>query len=528
MDEDCTTTGYSSNVGTDDPVSPTSPLSPRQLTDTEKKEIIASLLSEGWKGPDILTILEEEYGWKISLRTLSRLRQNWGLRLCDLMPPENVPDLLPPIRASLISAHQNGFRVAEMRSQLHTELNLDVSHRTVKRYLRRLKLKQRRDDIAEGKLTREEAVAHIRHAREALLANTAGYRRMRQILVTNYGLHLPRKTVYEILSELDPEGMNMRLKRNCKRRVFRVAGPNHIWSADGHDKLKPYGITVYGFIDAWSRKVLGIFVHVTNNDPRHVGVYLLQLAQSLGGIPKKLTTDKGTETGDMATFQIQLSHEFIEDLTPEQAQEHMHYTKSIHNQRIESLWSRMMTEHNRPVIDNILKHMEKEAYDDSDPLQKLLFVFLWVPVFQASADSWVESHNAFRKRRDKRTCLPTGVAPVFSYSNPEHFQTSDLLVPIPHERFDELLEEHYPNLEQMFTHTPAFFHDVASQLFRDMGYTFQNLAIGHVWHVFDVLLPRLKEQFPPQFFVDLAANLADQNEEDEGQQDESTLEHVAS
>jgi hypothetical protein len=29
-----------------------------------------------------------------------------------------------------------------------------------------------------------------------------------------------------------------------------------------------------------------------------------------------------------------------------------------------------MTEHNRPIIDNILTHMENDVYDDGDPVQK--------------------------------------------------------------------------------------------------------------------------------------------------------------
>ncbi|EFP77836.2 uncharacterized protein PGTG_03792 [Puccinia graminis f. sp. tritici CRL 75-36-700-3] len=191
-----------------------------------------------------------------------------------------------------------------MRSQLLSELGVNVCHRTVERYLRRLKLKQRQNDLANGKITREEVVELVRHARDALLANTAGYRRMRQILVTNYGVHLPRQVVYDILREVDPEGMQLRLKKTCKRRVFHTTGPNHIWSADGHNKLNRFGITVYGFIDAWSRKILGIFVHVTNNDPRHIGAYFLHLVRAIGGIPWKLTTDRGTETGKMGSFQI--------------------------------------------------------------------------------------------------------------------------------------------------------------------------------------------------------------------------------
>jgi hypothetical protein len=78
--------------------------------------------------------------------------------------------------------------------------------------------------------------------------------------------------VYKILKDIDPEGMKAWLRQTCKRRVFHTYGPNHIWSCDGHDKLKRFGIIVYGFIDAWSQKILGMFVHVTNNDPRHVGV----------------------------------------------------------------------------------------------------------------------------------------------------------------------------------------------------------------------------------------------------------------
>jgi len=48
-----------------------------------------------------------------------------------------------------------------------------------------------------------------------------------------------------------------------------------------------------------------MYAHVTNNDPMHVGVYFLTLVAESGGIPLKVTTDHGTETMDMATYQIQ-------------------------------------------------------------------------------------------------------------------------------------------------------------------------------------------------------------------------------
>ncbi|KNZ58795.1 hypothetical protein VP01_1861g7 [Puccinia sorghi] len=52
-------------------------------------------------------------------------------------------------------------------------------------------------------------------------------------------------------------------------------------------------LTLYGFIDAWSCKILGIYVHVTNNDPCHIGYYYLQLHKTtqnlLNSSPKEPT-----------------------------------------------------------------------------------------------------------------------------------------------------------------------------------------------------------------------------------------------
>ncbi|EFP79073.2 uncharacterized protein PGTG_05029 [Puccinia graminis f. sp. tritici CRL 75-36-700-3] len=113
---------------------------------------------------------------------------------------------------------------------------------------------------------------------------------MRMILMREYDIQIPQRLVYDVLREIDPEGMAARLRGVCKRRIYRTNGPNHIWSSDGHDKLKCFGLTIYGFVNAWSRKILGMFVHVTNNNPRHIAVYFLQLASKAGGVPLLLTT----------------------------------------------------------------------------------------------------------------------------------------------------------------------------------------------------------------------------------------------
>jgi hypothetical protein len=49
-----------------------------------------------------------------------------------------------------------------------------------------------------------------------------------------------------------------------RRHEALFHGPNFIWSVDGHCKLSPYGIDIYGAIDAYSRKLIWLYVGVSN------------------------------------------------------------------------------------------------------------------------------------------------------------------------------------------------------------------------------------------------------------------------
>ena len=72
-------------------------------------------------------------------------------------------------------------------------------------------------------------------------------------------------TVNAILRDLDPRAIESRsLQAPRRRRRYMVKGPNRVWSIDGHDKLSAYGFQIYGIIDAYSRKILGMFVGLLN------------------------------------------------------------------------------------------------------------------------------------------------------------------------------------------------------------------------------------------------------------------------
>ncbi|KAH9456554.1 hypothetical protein Pst134EA_011818 [Puccinia striiformis f. sp. tritici] len=175
----------------------------------------------------------------------------------------------------------------------------------------------------------------------------------------------------------------------------------------------------------------------------------------------------------------------------------MHFTKSTHNQKIKQLWSQMMKQHNQTIKNDIAEEMNSGGYDPEDGVQKLLFKFLWIPVLQSSVDVWVDSYNHHLKQFDKNTTLPTACTPDFSYSTPKFFHTTNQLVKVPSQHIEGLMQESYPDVQEMFAHTPPDFHEVASTIMAKLGYEFSNIDPGGVWLVFHNMLPHNKEHFGP-------------------------------
>ncbi|KAG0141123.1 hypothetical protein CROQUDRAFT_52179 [Cronartium quercuum f. sp. fusiforme G11] len=56
-------------------------------------------------------------------------------------------------------------------------------------------------------------------------------------------------TVEQLVHKIDPEGVALSCHGKLCCHCFYCPSPNYLWSSNGHDKLKPYGITIYGFID---------------------------------------------------------------------------------------------------------------------------------------------------------------------------------------------------------------------------------------------------------------------------------------
>ncbi|KAA1080491.1 hypothetical protein PGT21_031243 [Puccinia graminis f. sp. tritici] len=446
----------------------------------EFQPIIEELIELGNSNHQILNHLKESYSIFISERTLSRRKAEWGLSHHAI---QQTSQLEEDIRRYF---HQ-GLTNAQIHHTLSSKHGYVHSQRTLERKIQHMELQRRKEDLEidddEGMDVVIECVKKIHETPEG---HNVGYRRLKQLLQTRYGINIHLSTAAAINRALDPEGVDRRSKRVLKRRVFNVAGPNFIWSADGHDKLKKFGITLYGFIDAWSRKVLAIFVHTTNNNPRHIGYYYLQLVKREGGIPRLTTTDRGTETIEMAGHQINLMRQFGIDYDLDPDQSHR-FTKSTHNQKIECLWSQLMKQYNGELISQLYEADEKGYYDPEDPVDHLLFIYLWVPLLQDSLNEWINNYNSYKRRRDRKSMLPSGCSANMCYENPEDHDSEQGLIPIDISVALELENEHYPDAKDLTSTCPEWFSEIVNLLKLEMELNCPETDTQNVWSVLSLL-----------------------------------------
>ncbi|WAQ88063.1 hypothetical protein PtA15_9A188 [Puccinia triticina] len=165
------TSNYSETSGSNDPSYSTASNTDSELSKIDssfahekyQRNLVKNLLLAGHRGPQILKILKEEHGIKISPCNLSQKQKQWGLRVCDLQQRQ-PPALLTPKVQAIISSHSKGMNLEEIRARLANETGVDVVLCTIKRYLSQLNLKILRNDVADGTVAMEQVFAAVHDA----------------------------------------------------------------------------------------------------------------------------------------------------------------------------------------------------------------------------------------------------------------------------------------------------------------------------------------------------------------------------
>lgn len=285
-----------------------------------------------------------------------------------------------------------GFSYSEVVAFLLVNHGISVSVRHLKRLLRAMGLQKRKQ---------QSDLNSIMSAIETELkgsGNRLGYRLMHQRLFIQHGLIVDRETVRITLRFLDNEGVDIRSRRKLRRRSYKAAGPNFIWHIDGYDKLKPFGFCVHGAIDGYSRKILWLKVASSNNDPKIVAQYFLECAKEIGGIPRVVRGDPGTENGDIAGIQRFLRRNDIDEFASEKS---FLFGKSVANQRIEAWWSTMRKTHSDWWIQLFKELRANGDFCDSDPIHTDCLKFCFMDVLQDELNNVAINWNLHRIRLQK-------------------------------------------------------------------------------------------------------------------------------
>ena len=118
---------------------------------------------------------------------------------------------------------------------------------------------------------------------------------MTQRLLHAHGITTEKEAVREILKILDPERVQLRSRHRLQRRKYKTAGPNHM----AHQWL----LQTEGAVDGYSRRIMWLEVGSTNNDPFVIAQYYLDCVRQVGGTPKIIRADCGTENVNVAVLQ---------------------------------------------------------------------------------------------------------------------------------------------------------------------------------------------------------------------------------
>ena len=261
----------------------------------------------------------------------------------------------------------------------------------------KLSLRQLKNIIKKQGLRRRTPESDLGDIIFAILEELSGsgkciiYKTMWNRIKMKYGIHVHRSTVLRLMWIADPSGMERRKRHRLLRRKYSCPGPNFVWHIDGYDKLKPFGFSIHGAVDGFSRRILWLEVATSNNDPRVIARYFLQTINSLGGVvPTLIRSDHGTENVIVRQLQIffRLGHgdahadgkSFI-------------VGKSTSNQRIESLWSMLR----RQCIDfwiNLFKDMRDTGlYNDGNIFHRQCLLYCFMPVIKCELRKFVLEWN---------------------------------------------------------------------------------------------------------------------------------------
>ena len=446
-----------------------------QIDDTLKK-VICARHDEGMEHKEILRHLTSRYHFTISLSVLDKHLKAWGKTRYKVLPSKDET-YMQNLRTVIMNLFVNlnatdNMILVDLRSRgCHIE----------KWKLRELRLEMgltRRGDTDAG-LRDEEILRVVREQLDKGLINDFGIRTMHANLRSN-NLYISRDKTMRALRIVDPEGVKRRHEaKHRRRKKYFIEGPNKIWSVDAHCKLEIVGIQIYAVIDAFSRKILWIYVGPSARTAVSVVAQFLRYFKDRKVMPERVRSDRGVETilAADAFHKLCLAQP---DRYPEwRAIEWCWmFGKSTANQRIEAWWNQLQTSMlQRWVV--FFDRLKQEGHFKLDQMADRIAIYaIYMRLIRDACFLYVEEWNRHRIRSQKERTNVTAGVPWFLYEHPKVYGAHDYsAVPDPDlvESFSQEVEA-YDLDEYLPVDTLQWCRETMSTL----GYDLDTLTAGEL------------------------------------------------
>lgn len=387
--------------------------------DSHRTEI-ELLYSQGRTQPEIIEYFKQKHDIKIARATLQRRLHAWGIVSLAF---QHRPELPTGILVAKIEefVHRHHYNDEQMVAAL-AKINIISSISQVKTIRLNNGWTLRADPVnaqtAAWERTKDLCWQAVLHGP----ARNWGRGHLQTYLQIKFSFHANINHVQAALKMINEErGVDRRpnIKPN-RRHEALFHGPNFLWSIDGHAKLSPYGIDIYGAVDAYSRKIIWIYVGVSNQTQVSTCKQFLLAVQAHNIRPRFIRADRGTEIDMLLDVQFNLHRTHMvrsEQCAPNQVDSIRSASciilgKSTANQRIESIWRRLLTAQEQPWRELFagLSGRENPLFRSDCPSDMVILLYVFMDLIREEIYTWRDVHNFRRIRKDPKR--PNHVAGV--------------------------------------------------------------------------------------------------------------------
>ncbi|KAI9437089.1 hypothetical protein BJY52DRAFT_1130177, partial [Lactarius psammicola] len=292
-----------------------------------------------------------------------------------------------------------------------------------------------------------------------------GAETIRKALLLENKIHVSRPIIAEYLRQSEPDAVDAWRYKRFKRWNFIAIGPNEMWSLDQHDKFKRYGLFFHVGLDPFPGVIHWCKVWWTVRNPKLIARFYLDTARSIGGIPLITQSDPGTENINVAYAHTALRHQMEPSL--DGSIQHWWFRKHG-NIKPEIHWSIFRRDWAVGFQALLNKGVNSGYYDIGDPLECLVFHFVFIPFIQREIDAWVHQCNWTQCRSDRKKVLPKGI-PMIILQKPHKWKAADYKIPVPPEVLDEIEKKYTPPNDPVFELVPCEFAVHANAVWTAMG-----------------------------------------------------------